>query len=79
MARPRIMLSECLGVKPMRYDVNKVFDSFIETLKKYVDIVPVCPKVGIGLGIPRNPFILRKENSNVKLIDIGTGIYILSF
>ncbi|MEM4513937.1 MAG: hypothetical protein QXZ41_05500 [Ignisphaera sp.] len=44
MARPRIMLSECLGVKPMRYDGNIVFDSFIETLKKYVDVVPISPE-----------------------------------
>ncbi|MEM4695523.1 MAG: 2-thiouracil desulfurase family protein, partial [Ignisphaera sp.] len=73
MARPRIMLSECLGVKSVRYDGNIVFDSFIEILKKYVDVVPICPEVGIGLGIPRNPLVLRKENNNIELIDTGTG------
>ncbi|MEM0368849.1 MAG: DUF523 domain-containing protein, partial [Desulfurococcaceae archaeon] len=72
--RPIILISECLGVKPVRYDGNIIYDNFIEMLKKYVDIYPVCPEVGIGLGVPRNPLILYEESGQVDLIDPATRV-----
>lgn len=71
--KPRILLSECLGVRPVRYDGNIIFDNFVEVLKKYVEVVPVCPEVGIGLEVPREPLVLYEENNNVELIDTVTG------
>ncbi|MEM1604584.1 MAG: DUF523 and DUF1722 domain-containing protein [Zestosphaera sp.] len=72
--RPIILISECLGVKPVRYDGNIIYDNFIEILKKYVNIYPVCPEVGIGLGVPRNPLILYEESGQVDLIDPATRV-----
>ncbi|MEM4852803.1 MAG: DUF523 domain-containing protein [Thermofilum sp.] len=68
VARPRILLSACLGVKPVRYDGSMVFDTFVEALKKHVDFVAVCPEVGIGLGAPRSPLALTEESGRVELI-----------
>ena len=28
---------------------------FVEKLKNYVNLHPVCPEVDIGLGVPRDP------------------------
>lgn len=70
--RPIILLSECLGIRPVRYDGNIVFDNFVEALIKYVDIVPICPEVGIGLSTPRNPLILYLEKNSIELVDTVT-------
>lgn len=71
--KPRVLLSECLGVRPVRYDGNIVFDSFVEALKKHVEIFPICPEVGIGLGVPRNPLILREAGDKIDLVDTVSG------
>lgn len=68
-ARPRIVISSCLGLKPVKYNGNIIFDPQVERLKKHVDLLEVCPELSIGLGIPRNPLALNKLNSDVNLID----------
>ncbi|MEM0487402.1 MAG: DUF523 and DUF1722 domain-containing protein [Sulfolobales archaeon] len=71
--RPRVLLSECLGIRPVRHDGNMVFDSFVEVLKKYVDVLPVCPEVSLGLGVPRSPLVLYEESGRLELLDTKTG------
>ncbi|MCX8209371.1 MAG: DUF523 and DUF1722 domain-containing protein [Sulfolobales archaeon] len=66
-------MSECLGVRAVRYDGNVIYDRVVEAVKKFVDVVPVCPEVGMGLGVPRDPLILVKKNSSTKLILTKTG------
>lgn len=70
---PTVVLSECLGIRAVRYDGGIIFDEFVETLKKYVTVVPVCPEVGAGLGVPRNPLALYRDGNAVYLIDLKTG------
>lgn len=41
--RSRVLYSKCLGIDPVRYDRNIVFDNFAEIIKKYVDIIAMCP------------------------------------
>lgn len=71
--KPIIVCSMCLGFSPVRYDGNILFDSRVEKMKKHAEFIPVCPEVGIGLGVPRNPLVLYKENGEVKLVDTVTG------
>lgn len=39
--------------------------SIVEKLKGYAEFWPVCPEVGIGLGVPRDP---------VRVVDSGDGL-----
>lgn len=71
--RPRVVVSECLGFRPTRYDGNIIYDEIVEVLKKFADLIPVCPEVGIGLGIPRNPLVLTRNGDDVCLVDTKTG------
>lgn len=71
--KPIMVCSMCLGFSPVRFDGNILFDNRVERLKKYAEFIPVCPEVGIGLGVPRNPLVLYKDNSDVKLLDTVTG------
>lgn len=61
-SRPRIGVSSCLLGTPVRYDGAHKRDAYIvDELSREFDLVPVCPEVGIGLGVPRPPIQLRGD------------------
>lgn len=70
--RPKIVVSKCLGFAPCRYDGSVIPDPVVAALRPYVDFVPVCPELEIGLGVPRPPIRLVR-NQQVKLIQPDTG------
>ncbi len=56
---PRIGISSCLLGQRVRYDGNHKRDSYVsDTLARHFELVPVCPEVAIGLGVPRPPIRL---------------------
>lgn len=65
MAKPRILVSECINLAPVRYNGGIIKNEFAEKLYQFVDIIPVCPEVAIGLGVPRPRIILVKEDSKL--------------
>lgn len=55
----RLGISGCLLGQKVRFDGNHKLDSFLTgKLGQFFEWVPVCPEVGIGLGIPRSPIRL---------------------
>jgi uncharacterized protein YbbK (DUF523 family) len=55
----RLGVSACLLGEAVRYDGGHKRDAFVvETLGPFVEWVPVCPEVELGLGVPR-PAIRR--------------------
>lgn len=54
-SRPRVVVSQCLGFAAVRYDGQALRSRFVEALRDHVEFVQVCPEVGIGLGVPRDP------------------------
>ena len=53
-ARPRIAVSACLLGEPVRFNGGHSRDRFLtQDLAPFVDWVPVCPEMEIGLGTPR--------------------------
>jgi uncharacterized protein YbgA (DUF1722 family)/uncharacterized protein YbbK (DUF523 family) len=65
--RPQVVVSKCMGFDACRYNGQTLPDKFVEKLKDYVDYVPVCAEVEIGLGVPRNPIRLVLENEQIVL------------
>src|SRR5512140_1734220 len=58
-ARIRIGVSSCLLGKKVRYDGQHKRDDFLtEVLDPFVEWVPVCPELELGLGVPREPIRL---------------------
>jgi uncharacterized protein YbbK (DUF523 family) len=53
--KPRIGISQCLIGDRVRYDGESkpLDDSTLTTLNEVFELVPVCPEVEAGLGIPR--------------------------
>ncbi|MBK7978289.1 MAG: DUF1722 domain-containing protein [Deltaproteobacteria bacterium] len=54
-ARPRLLVSRCLDLEACRYDGTVVEAPFVRMLAEHAELVPVCPEVAIGLGVPRDP------------------------
>src|SRR5262245_49711214 len=70
----RIGISSCLLGQEVRYDGGHKRDAFLtETFGRYVQWVPVCPEVEIGLGIPREPIRLVGADRDVHLVGTRTG------
>ena len=65
--KPRIVVSKCLGFANCRYNGDVIKDKFVEDLSPFVEYITVCPEVEIGLGVPRKPIRLIREDDKLEL------------
>ncbi len=72
--RPIVVVSKCIEFEPVRWDGRIISSDFVKQLKDYVDFLPVCPEVEIGLGMPREPLRLVKKDDRVHLIQPATAL-----
>jgi uncharacterized protein YbgA (DUF1722 family)/uncharacterized protein YbbK (DUF523 family) len=71
----KLGVSSCLMGNPVRYDGMHKHDHFLtDTLGKYVEYVPVCPEVEMGLSIPREALRLVGDPAAPRLMTQKTGI-----
>jgi uncharacterized protein YbgA (DUF1722 family)/uncharacterized protein YbbK (DUF523 family) len=70
--RPRVVLSQCLELEPCRYDGQSIRARIVPLLMPHVDLLPVCPEVEIGLGVPRPPIRLVARGGSAAA-DTGTS------
>ena len=81
--RPRVIVSRCLTGNVCRWDGKTVRLPFLERASEWIEFVPVCPEMEIGLGCPRSiiRLTLRRGSRNngarsedqVELIQPKTG------
>jgi uncharacterized protein YbgA (DUF1722 family)/uncharacterized protein YbbK (DUF523 family) len=65
----RIGISSCLLGNPVRFDGGHKKDLWlVNTLGEYVEYVPVCPEVEMGLGIPREAMRLVGDPEDPRLV-----------
>jgi uncharacterized protein YbbK (DUF523 family) len=70
----RLGVSACLLGQTVRYDGGHKRDPFlIDTLGPFVEWVPVCPEVEIGLGVPRDTIRLVGDAAAPRLVVEKTG------
>jgi uncharacterized protein YbgA (DUF1722 family)/uncharacterized protein YbbK (DUF523 family) len=70
----RLGVSACLMGERVRYDGGHKRDPFLtETLAPFVEWVPVCPELEIGLGVPRDTLRLVGEPRAPRLVVERTG------
>ena len=72
-AKPKVLVSRCLGVEACRYDGAIIPDEFVDRLREHADVVAVCPEVAIGLGTPRDPVQVVADARHRKLVQPSTG------
>jgi len=70
----RLGVSVCLLGAEVRHDGSHKKDAFLtDTLGPFVEWVPVCPEVEIGLGIPRDTIRLVGDAEAPRLVVQKTG------
>lgn len=73
--RLRLGVSRCLLGDEVRYDGgHKRHPFLVETLGQFVEWIPVCPEVEVGMGIPREPVHLSGSATAPRLITVRSGI-----
>ena len=71
----RLGISACLLGQEVRFDGGHKRDPFLtDELGKYVEWVPVCPEVEVGMGTPREPLELVRVGETTRMVTTGTGI-----
>jgi len=71
--RPVVVVSRCLEFAPCRYNGLMISSDIIRRLKDFVDFLPVCPEMEIGLGVPRDPIRVIEKSGQRRLIQPATG------
>jgi len=70
---PKVVVSKCLGFDSCRYNGVTIPDPFVRKLEKFVEFIPVCPEVEIGLGVPRQPIRIVEQDKKKHLYQPATG------
>src|SRR5262245_32974891 len=74
MPRPRVGVSACLLGQRVRYDGDHKRDAFVcEELARLCELVPVCPEVEVGMGVPRDTLRLVQTGTVTRMVAPRTG------
>ncbi|MFC1898259.1 YbgA family protein [Candidatus Cloacimonadota bacterium] len=71
--RPRIVVSKCIEFDSCRYNGLMIASPVVRKLEDFVDFIPVCPEVEIGLGTPREAVRLVKDGTQIKMVKSLSG------
>jgi uncharacterized protein YbgA (DUF1722 family)/uncharacterized protein YbbK (DUF523 family) len=65
----RVGISTCLLGEQVRWDGGHKRDRFLtDVLAPYLEWVPVCPEVEVGMGIPREPVQLVRASGGIRML-----------
>jgi uncharacterized protein YbgA (DUF1722 family)/uncharacterized protein YbbK (DUF523 family) len=64
----RMAISSCLLGHTVRYDGGHKHNAYAtQTLGRFFELIPYCPEVAIGLGVPRPPLQLVRVHDEVRV------------
>lgn len=63
-----IAISACLLGHKVRYDGAHQENKIIQQLAECFTIIPICPEVEIGLGVPRAKIALHQQGEKIRLL-----------
>jgi uncharacterized protein YbbK (DUF523 family) len=71
----RVGISSCLLGDRVRWDGGHKLDALVtRALSRVATLVPVCPEVELGMGVPRPPIRLERRRGGIRLVDPGHGL-----
>ena len=71
--KPRIVVSRCFEFEHCRWNGLVISSEFVRKLAEFVEFIPVCPEVEIGLGVPRDPIRVVRFEEGPRLVQPETG------
>jgi uncharacterized protein YbbK (DUF523 family) len=71
--RPIVVISRCIDFDSCRYNGQVIRASLREKLEPLVELRPICPELEIGLGVPRAPVVLFRDEAGTRMVQPSTG------
>jgi uncharacterized protein YbgA (DUF1722 family)/uncharacterized protein YbbK (DUF523 family) len=70
----RIGVSSCLLGQKVRFDGGHKRDAFlVDTFGEFVEWVPVCPELEVGMGLPREAIRLVRSDAGIRLVGVKSA------
>jgi uncharacterized protein YbgA (DUF1722 family)/uncharacterized protein YbbK (DUF523 family) len=70
----RIGVSSCLLGQKVRFDGGHKRDAFLmDTFGEFVEWVPVCPELEVGMGLPREAIRLVRSDAGIRLVGVKSA------
>ncbi len=70
----KIGISDCLLGERVRYDGGHKANFYVlEILRPHFELLPVCPEVETGMGVPREPVELVSSEGNLRMVGVKSG------
>ncbi len=67
--KPLVAISRCLLGERVRYNAElKHFPELLDFVREHFELVPVCPEVEMGLGVPRPPVQMVQQQDMIHLV-----------
>ena len=71
----RVGISACLTGQEVRYNgAHKKDQTVLDALRERFELVPVCPEIEMGLGVPREPMNLYRTPAGVRMITLQSRV-----
>ncbi len=68
---PRLAVSACLVGEAVRYDGESRLQPLLEERwSRHLDLLPFCPEVEAGLGVPRPPVQVRIDGRGARVVEV---------
>ena len=73
-SKVRVAVSECLLGSKVRWDGSDYAEALNDALKvDWLELVGVCPEVGVGMGVPREPIRLVATETGIRALEVTDG------
>ena len=70
----KIGISQCLLGERVRYDGGHKANIYVlDVIKPHFELIPVCPEVEAGMGVPREPVQLVSSEGDLKMVGVSSG------
>jgi uncharacterized protein YbgA (DUF1722 family)/uncharacterized protein YbbK (DUF523 family) len=70
----RVGVSSCLLGSEVRWDGGHKRERFLtDVLAPFVEWVPVCPELELGMGVPREPVHLSRATGEIRMVGTRSG------
>jgi uncharacterized protein YbgA (DUF1722 family)/uncharacterized protein YbbK (DUF523 family) len=70
--KPRVVVSRCIEFDRCRYNGLMISSTFVAALRDFVECIPVCPEIEVGLGVPRDPIRIVSTGGKLRLVQPST-------
>lgn len=72
--RLKVGISACLLGEQVRYNGDHKRADHLAALSPYVEWIPVCPEVEIGMGVPREPVQLERVEGALRMMSVQSRV-----